>query len=54
MFEYGTLIPVEVIFIRRRGTRENNEGNEPNLGVLYAYIKMSQNHLYNYFIVIKH
>jgi hypothetical protein len=41
MCKYGTLKPVEVTLRRRRGKRENNGGNEPNWGILYAYMEMS-------------
>jgi hypothetical protein len=32
------LKPLEVILRRRRGKRENNGRDEPNWGILYAYI----------------
>jgi hypothetical protein len=36
------------------GKRDNNEGDEPNWGALYTYMKMSQwNPLYNYYTLIK-
>jgi hypothetical protein len=40
--EYGTLKSVEVILRRGRRKRENNGGNETNLGTLYAYMKKLQ------------
>jgi hypothetical protein len=42
MYEYGTLKPVEVVFIRGRGKRENSRGSEPNQRILHAYKEMSQ------------
>jgi hypothetical protein len=42
MCEYGTLKAVYIICKRGRGKRNNNRGDEPNLGTLYAYMKMSQ------------
>jgi hypothetical protein len=37
----------------RRG-RENNGGDEPNLGIIYVYVDISQgNTLYNYHTLIK-
>jgi hypothetical protein len=41
-YEYGTLKPVKIILRRRKGKRENNGGNEPNWGTLYAYMEMSE------------
>jgi hypothetical protein len=42
MYEYGTLKSVEVILRRGWGRgRENNGGDEPNWGILYAYMEMS-------------
>jgi hypothetical protein len=38
VYEYGTLKPVEIILQRRKETRENNGGGEPNQGTLYAYM----------------
>jgi hypothetical protein len=34
--------PVEVIFKRWRGKRENNRGDDPNQNTLYACMGMSQ------------
>jgi hypothetical protein len=34
--------PVEVILRRGKRKRENNGGDEPNLGTLYTYMGMSQ------------
>jgi hypothetical protein len=43
MFEYGTLKLVKVILRRRVvGKRDNNGGDEPNLGTIYVYEKMSR------------
>jgi hypothetical protein len=54
MYEYGTLKPDKVILRRWRGKRENNEGDEPNQGTLYAYMEMSQqNSLYSYYMLMK-
>jgi hypothetical protein len=53
MYEYGTMKPVKVISKRRR-EREYNGGDEPNQGILYSHMEMSQqNPLYNYYILIK-
>jgi hypothetical protein len=47
MYEHGTWKPAEVI-LRGRRKRENNGGDEPNRGTLYAYMERSQqNPLYN-------
>jgi hypothetical protein len=37
MYEYEALTPVEVILRTGRGKKENNGGDEPNHGTLYAY-----------------
>jgi hypothetical protein len=42
MYEYGMLKPVKVILRSRRKKRENNGGNEPNQGTLFANIERSQ------------
>jgi hypothetical protein len=42
MYESGTLKLVEVILRRGLEKRENNGGNEPNQGKLYAHMEMSQ------------
>jgi hypothetical protein len=39
LYKYGTLKPVEVIL--RRWKRKNNREDEPNWGILYAYVEMS-------------
>jgi hypothetical protein len=36
------LKPVEVIIRKKKGKRENNREDEPNLGTLYVYMAMSQ------------
>jgi hypothetical protein len=49
----GKLKPVETI-LRRGGGRENNGGDESNLGTLCTYMEMSQQDpLYNYYVLIK-
>jgi hypothetical protein len=40
--EHGTLKLAEAILRRRKGNRQNNGGDEPNLGSLYTYMEMSQ------------
>jgi hypothetical protein len=40
MYDYGTLKATEIILRRRRGRKENNAGDEPNLGTLYACMEM--------------
>jgi hypothetical protein len=48
------LKPAEVILRSGRGKRENKGGDEPNWGMLYAYMKMSQRNLmYDNYILIK-
>jgi hypothetical protein len=42
MYEYETLKPIKSILRRVRGKRENNGGDEPNLGTLYMYMQISQ------------
>jgi hypothetical protein len=42
MHEYGTLKPVEVILRRGKEEEEDNGGDDPNWGMLYAYMEMSQ------------
>jgi hypothetical protein len=52
LYEYGILKPVEAIL--RRGRGKNNGEDEPNQGMLYAYMEMlQQNFLYSYYILIK-
>jgi hypothetical protein len=48
-----TLKFVEVILRKRRGKRENNGGDKPNQGTLYAYMEPLQgNSLYDYYTLI--
>jgi hypothetical protein len=42
MYEYGTLKPVEVTLRREWSRCENNGGDEPNLGIIYVYVDISQ------------
>jgi hypothetical protein len=54
MYEYGILKPVKATLRRRWGKRENNRGDEPNWGTLYAEMELSgQTPLYNYYGLIK-
>jgi hypothetical protein len=48
MYEYEILKFVKDILRMGRWKRENNAGDESNLGTLYTYMEMSQrNPLYN-------
>jgi hypothetical protein len=42
MYEYGTLKPGKVTLRRGSGKRENKGGDEPNQGIIYVYMEMSQ------------
>jgi hypothetical protein len=41
-YEYGMLKSVYIILRRGQRKRENNGGDEPNLGTLYTYMEKSQ------------
>jgi hypothetical protein len=41
MYEYGTMKPVKAILRRGWGRRNNNGGDEANLGTICVYMEVS-------------